>query len=625
MLILLISSIYCHKCIHDEKYKDFAPAMATQRRPQAYSTRTLRDEDWKPIRIKFVTDWIDGTRDDKYMCKTVGQEITLNRRTYTCEQDDLLTEAKLKSIQGTLKNLQDFLARLVKVIPNTEKIIMSYNQVNDFESGPDYEVTGCDMGVFVTVRTFGQGSTLASAVGFNFDNYQRPRTAYIDINARKIPAQPASENDWDNEFFYTLIHEMFHGLGVSRSRWQDYHPYNTNQPHKQIKCQLTKYNKEFDFLVTPYAHIYAKKRFGVDKFVGDDNKECPAGIEIEDGSSAGGSHLEARTYVSEMMIGTTISQRSGPYSRLTDASMALLLDTGNYKVNWSMGQPLIWGNPESINGKPIENFALGPPQLTYPEGYVYIHDNYPSFDYKTWGGSTYLWTDSEAGQHCDPGTIFGVYCGPARYTFYNPKKRYIVQDLVFDFMPLVFPQYTCPKGKAVFVGKDQSINTRCVEYKCDWYDSYTLKFENTTVNCTSETIDQKFPYWQGTRKLQVTCADPQRVCRTMALYDMHFVKDPFDPNTKQLPQKPQPGKPSGDGNDDTTTKTGGGEEGTTHDNDDPTAQDDADKKKRQKIIIAVSSAVAALVVIAIIVIVVIFVFKHAANKPDSGSGEEVYV
>ena len=56
-----------------------------------------------------------------------------------------------------------------------------------------------------------------------------------------------------------------------------------------------------------------------------------------------------------------------PFLRFTDATLAVLLDTGNYKVNWANAKPLVFGHPESINGKPISGFAIDPPQYSFPQ------------------------------------------------------------------------------------------------------------------------------------------------------------------------------------------------------------------------------------------------------------------
>ncbi|EAY13453.1 GP63-like [Trichomonas vaginalis G3] len=614
MFTFLFSLGISHKCIHDEKYGSFLQQHLS-RRTLAVKNRDLKDEDWKPIRIKFITDWLDGTKDDQYMCKEVGQNVTLGRYTYTCTSADLLTPAKIEVIKGTLVNLQSFLSRLIKVVPRTEPVKMQYNRENDFNSGGEVTTENVDMAVFVTGRTFGTQLTLASAVGWIPDDYNRPTAGYIDINVRKLPKQPASENDWNNEFFYTLVHEMFHAFGISRNHFNNFHPYNTNAPHSQIFCELTKYGKNFKFMVTPYAHIFAKKRFGDDKFVGDDGRECPSGIEIEDGGSAAGSHIEFRSYLSELMVGTTISQNSGPLSRLTDASLALLMDSGNYKVDWLLGQPLVWGNQESVDGKPIPNFAIGPPQLTYPKGYVYISYNYPSFDYKFWGGTARTFKDSEiTPADCAPNYIFSTYCGEARYKFYNPKKWSVYESEVFDFMAFVLPMYTCPKNKALFPGESDYGNTGCRNYTCDWYDKYDVPFSNTTVTCTKETIGQKFTYWESNVKKTITCLDPERFCRTMALYDMHFTKDPFDPNTKQLPQKEDPIQ-----NPDGTSPDGNSTNSSTPAETDENPDDQKDKDAKKKKMIIIGAAAAGAVVLIIIIVVAVVVSKKGCNKGEEHS------
>ncbi|EAX86988.1 GP63-like [Trichomonas vaginalis G3] len=282
------------------------------------------------------------------------------------------------------------------------------------------------------------------------------------------------------------------------------------------------------FLTTPYAHIFAKNRYGVDKFIGDNGAECPAGIELENGGGdkTAFSHLEARTMLDDIMIGVNLGpdeQDQEPFNRVSDATLAVLLDTGNYKFDYRKASPMIWGNPESINGKPIENFAIGPPQTTFPFSYLVFEDPYGTAlpNYKTIG----LLPLSEvvANAHCGENNEDKEYCD--HKSFYNPKNldSYGASD-VFDYMVFIIPYMTCPSGKGAMRGLSD-----CYDYTCDGYSSVNFDVNGKSVKCTKES-DPGYEY----DDYSVLCVDPERFCRTVKLFDMKFKKNPFITNVEHL-------------------------------------------------------------------------------------------
>ncbi|EAY20145.1 GP63-like [Trichomonas vaginalis G3] len=248
----------------------------------------------------------------------------------------------------------------------------------------------------------------------------------------------------------TILHELTHTLGFALNFFEKYHPPESTEVYKDPVCKLTKYKKNYLFLVTPNAHVYAKKRFGVETFIGDNGTSCPAGIEMEDGGSIGtaGSHLEARTYNSENMIGTDIGYPV-PFLRFTDATLAVLMDTGNYKINWANAKPLVYGHPESIDGKPISNFAIDPPQFHFPSNYLMTTQDFTGFDYRHYGSGEEF--DIVSNIPCD-NEFYSPYCN-AMDSFYNPKKEtYIGSSIFVDLQLLPKPSQVCEEGKAILPG-----------------------------------------------------------------------------------------------------------------------------------------------------------------------------
>ncbi|EAY02379.1 GP63-like [Trichomonas vaginalis G3] len=367
----------------------------------------------------------------------------------------------------------------------------------------------------------------------------------IVFNPRATPEKVVNETDWDNNFYMTILHELTHALGFGDTLFKDYHPYENPEPHKNPVCKLTKFGRDYTFLVTPYSHIFAKKRFGVETFIGDNNTNCPAGIELEDGGSSGtaGSHLEYRTYNTENMVGEDINYPV-PFLRFTDAMLAILMDTGNYKVNWANAKPLVYGHPESIDGKPIPDFAINPPQLSFPSNYLISPNDFTGFDYNHYGNYDYLHQQSDV--DCQ-NPQFDLYC-KAKDTFYNPKNfPYFYANILADFQTIPYPSQVCEKGKAILPGL--TFTEYCYDYVCHGYDSFEIKIsEKVIITCNKENAGlssyYQLPMSDEEGNIQIenrifTCPDPERFCRTMKLSSMNFDKDPLDPNTKVLEGEPQ--------------------------------------------------------------------------------------
>lgn len=240
------------------------------------------------------------------------------------------------------------------------------------------------------------------------------------------------------------------------------------------------------------------------------------------------------------------------FHRVTDATMALLQDSGNFMCNWSMASPLVWGNPESeLGGKFIKDFAIGPPKLVFPKGYEFKDSNYFKFthyDYKM--GSRFEPPQMKANLDCTNDTSY--YC--RGFKFYNPfNESYISMFRENDHVDFISaPQVVCPKGMALLHGNNSpQISIReCGYYKCNKYDSFTyyipnsayINFKPLNITCNKTNIGQKFyfvlytimvGYWQYSER-DLICPDPELFCRRVKLYDMNFVRDPSDLESKQL-------------------------------------------------------------------------------------------
>jgi hypothetical protein len=524
VLFFFLSFTVSHDCLHSEMQKSGEP-IGTSEIKNARKVAASRSN----FRLMFDYDKVDGY--DSLKCTYEGQEITWNYRTYKCDSNDLLTDKKIEVLKGTLENVKNYAVRLLKVTHYNDviKLVNNYPHYAEIE---EKEVTECDMHITVVVRPYNSTTTIAAAVYTQYySGCKRPIQGIIMINPKYIPEGGVQdENSWNSQYFYVLFHELTHILGFSASLYNQYHPPDSNTPHSKIICSFTDtYGKDRSFLVTPHAHKYAQIHFGVDKFYGYD-KNCPSGIELEDGggSETMNNHLEGRVYNTDYMVGLFINH-DGPYERVTDATAAVLLDTGNYDVNFSMIRPILWGNGETIDGLPIKGFAEDPPLTVFPSHYYDQNKSIAScgFDFKFSGKPSLINKYECVDNFVDPDEK--LFCKAP--IFYNPHdSAKIGAYSIFDYVPIKSPITTCPKHYVVLPG-----NGPCIHY-------YLTDREVTFTAPGGETADLNFTcneYSEGVSytKMYATqflvsnyiyyCPNFERFKRSMVLYEAYFKTSPF--------------------------------------------------------------------------------------------------
>ncbi|EAX96020.1 GP63-like [Trichomonas vaginalis G3] len=551
--------LLCFICRHDEINEKINFNFKNRKAQYIFP----HSDKWRPIRIKFNYDFLDGKLRSPTSCYKVGEEIKINNKPYKCQQSDILTKEQINAIKVTNDNVIKFVQNTIKVQSLLEPIkVSSLPFLGDF---PEMEFEDTDFAIIASTEIEEDPSgTIAAAVVREFlsDSY-RPFIAATTYNPAYVPSVPCNITDFNNMYFITLLHELTHALGFMSALFKHFHPINSSTEYgEKALCSFTKYGKHFSFLVTPYAHLFAKKRFGVETFYGDNGATCPSGLELEDfgGSGTAGSHLKRRVYKTETMVGYIYIDHGIPYNRYTDATLSVLMDTGFYQINWANAQPLVFGHQESIDGKPIDGFGVEPPQKSFPEGYLLYSGNAVGFDYRSITNNYNYLLDSNV--DCN-NSLFQHYCSEGRYLFYNPNKEsYIGGDPASDYQRFPRPEFYCVNNTANLPGYlddygpyeygQLKFEHLCGTYKCNDYESFefsVIDAEGKTVSktCSKTNIKEEFNhsikvYYNNTEyiiKKINRCPDPERFCRTMKLSYMNFNKDPFDPNTKVLEGDPQ--------------------------------------------------------------------------------------
>lgn len=389
--------------------------------------------------------------------------------------------------------------------------------------------TDCDLYIVWLVHPFASSSNLFafSDIHYNDTVYYAYSQMVVIYNPVNIPTTASQVNTQNDIFFNCLLKAILTGI-MTRGHFHyklssDYYP----EPY----CQLTKNGVQFTILTTPYAHRHGKHFFGQEWFVGDDNV-CPSGI-IMDPSSY--QRPSTAIYAQDISCPFSLQQTGVPFIRFTEITMAILLDSGNFEVDWRYGKPLIYGNKKYINGEYNLNWPLGPPYSTLPS-YYFSRPNVTldgaSFEFKTWGAPS-----SDSG-NCSQSIIssnFPDYCSAQSY--YNPYNYQTFGLEELGYLLLKGQDNYCPDGTATIPGLTYYSNDDCAVYHCaDDYQSFTLQIllnqatkEYDTLNCTHDgqtyTYDKWYSGFYLTRTL--VCPPPEAFCRTLEGYDKLYPSNPF--------------------------------------------------------------------------------------------------
>lgn len=404
-----------------------------------------------------------------------------------------------------------------------------------------------------------------------------------DMEGRPIQGRLTlpSINYYPKEFQINLVkHAVFHILGISASMYQSFKDPTTgkNYSSDNLFCNFTKLGKNFTFLVTPGAHMVAYNHFGPNPFTGDDNKVCPAGIELDSNPSYGFSHPESLIYHTDIMTAATYNPQI-QIGRVTDVTIAMLNDTGFYKVNYRLGQPNIWLNTYSYDTLNHTDWAINVPEEFFPSDYFanvnasgiealtiamgggmgpdqqtdVASDYQVGFDF-TFAGTTKVLPFSYKVNltDLDPNKtgietfnltdkVYYFKKNSTENKYYNPKPRnYMGAYQEMKFMPLLLktihdanPTLNCPPGQFIHPGTNK-LNIgkvyQCNKVVCDFekYSNYTYYFnQNHKFTCRAFNESVNIKDEESKETITIKCVDPGRFCRTINLTDSYFTGDPL--------------------------------------------------------------------------------------------------
>ena len=216
------------------------------------------------------------------------------------------------------------------------------------------------------------GSTLAYASTCQRDQLDRPILGDVNFCPSRVSTDPAQMAEQKA----TAVHELLHALGFTSSSWalfryEDGTPRTPRDANGRVPVSTsyqcpdgtvadaqvpanntitvgTERGVTVTRLVTPKVRSVVQDIFACDTLEGAELENQPT-----TSGSCYGSHWEQRLMMNELMVSTT--SHVAVYSALT---LAALEDSGWYRSNYSMAEPLIWGRLQGcsfVTGKCVQD------------------------------------------------------------------------------------------------------------------------------------------------------------------------------------------------------------------------------------------------------------------------------
>eukprot|EP01107_Rhizomastix_libera_P000018 TRINITY_DN10037_c0_g1_i1.p1 TRINITY_DN10037_c0_g1~~TRINITY_DN10037_c0_g1_i1.p1 ORF type:complete len:653 (+),score=114.53 TRINITY_DN10037_c0_g1_i1:35-1960(+) len=330
-IILLITVVQCfvtcheveptHRCIHDQLPHDVIVVGGSHDREEHTRSHTLRAGSYNNMKIKMEFYYLNPATDSDKSCSTAGTVVKPDGSTsWTCTNDDILTTAKIEIVKSLAEMVKTQFQQMLKV----DSLLTTHTISRSSSCGKssvgingtnDYTFTE-DMVFWVSARPITTDGVLGFAASCAIDatDGNRPIMGYFNIN-------PSAISSGKIPYLKGLfMHEATHALGFSSANFGS--------------RVLTKARAN----VTGVTGFYGTKILNMAR----DHYACPSldivEIENDGGSGTAGSHFEKRTFINEIMVGS--SSQLPQYSKFT---LAVLEETGWYQADYSYADPFGFG------------------------------------------------------------------------------------------------------------------------------------------------------------------------------------------------------------------------------------------------------------------------------------------
>jgi len=393
---------------------------------------TLCYVQFEPIRI-FLN--ISGLSDDN-ICKNVGQTVSsmcnCAQCRNICTEEDIVTASKLNSFNQTIHSARDHIQKLVG-LRNTTNNLNSLSDENKYiikDQILDYDIS---ISLFICPL---HDKEIASEEHIE-NPIKRPDNARVYVSPLFIPDSPQDSNSPNNTYYYDIIHEFFHSLGLK----------HTTILNVMQSESLDFNGAQYKIITSPSSRKYAKSFFGADVlfFNGTTiNKTVGIILNRED------YHVSSYYHYDDVMT---------PYHhnrRITGVTAALLEDLEWYDIDYAYVSKTYYLNSSSLIA-PITNFTDGKPQVIMPRHYYCKNDEsdyHCSFDFLTATKCGLMNTNMSANV---------AYRNNQNY--YNPLNLSYYGQIDFQYLigkdDIKFCQDSISSDGLEIHGKD----SRCLQYK----------------------------------------------------------------------------------------------------------------------------------------------------------------
>ncbi|KAK7199267.1 major surface protease gp63 [Novymonas esmeraldas] len=276
--------------------------------------------DWTPIRIAVFTYDID---DKSRYCTEAGQlRPDMKGNTVICEPDDVLTDIKKQTLLEFLipsaVRLHEERLSVQRERGNivVDQLMHENPECRDFSIPASHRREGVANTDFVLYVAAGPILGIADAWSFTCQNFAngRPSVGVANVSPEAITANP--------QIVRVIAHEILHALGFNYYDFSD---------QNMIGYAFSLRGKSnVPVIKSPMVVAQARAHFGCN---------TQTFLELEDmgGEGTALSHWKRRSMKDDLMASTS---GAGIYSAITIAAME---DTGYYKGNYSMAEPMMYG------------------------------------------------------------------------------------------------------------------------------------------------------------------------------------------------------------------------------------------------------------------------------------------
>lgn len=250
------------------------------------------------------------------------------RITFDYELDGL-SIANHALIVDALEDARIRFSQLLEVASVSGNLVLEGSSCGGYAFPPEALTEGiADTDLYILVQVASQMDSVLAGMSCERDSKGRPVSGVVFVDPAKLDKLSSG----------VVAHEVIHVLGFSAWVFENLGALSGN-PSLEVLKTFTERGHSVKKLVTPNALRKAREHFGCDSL---------NGVELEDGGGAGtaGSHLEERIYRDELMSSLATSGYSDALSGIT---LGFLEDTGWYRPDYSLAEPLIWGKGEGCS------------------------------------------------------------------------------------------------------------------------------------------------------------------------------------------------------------------------------------------------------------------------------------